>query len=142
MSLKAKISNFLRRLKNNRIQAAKLSRRRGGSTPGASTYVWSRNDGVAAAFVLNTRTWPAGSPCNIVGFSRLLADCCRKRHELGPGGLHTAGLRAASLFTWVGRGRPAPFAAARVSGGCGPPQLAETTSCTRFWLVRRGRSRQ
>ena len=40
---------------------------RDGSTPGASTYVWSRNDGVDAAFVLNTRTWPAGSPSNIVG---------------------------------------------------------------------------
>jgi hypothetical protein len=40
---------------------------RDGSTPGASTYVWSRNDGVDAGFVLNTRTWPAGSPSNIVG---------------------------------------------------------------------------
>ena len=28
---------------------------------GASTYVWSRADGVDAAFTLNTRTWPAGS---------------------------------------------------------------------------------
>ena len=39
---------------------------REGSTPGASTFVWSRNDGVDAAFTINTRTWPAGSPNNIV----------------------------------------------------------------------------
>jgi len=32
----------------------------GGSTPGASTFVWSRTDGVDAAFTVNTRTWPAG----------------------------------------------------------------------------------
>jgi CubicO group peptidase (beta-lactamase class C family) len=31
---------------------------RDGSTPGASTYVWSRDDGIDAAFTLNTRTWP------------------------------------------------------------------------------------
>ncbi len=29
------------------------------STPGASTYVWSRADGVDAAFTINTRFWPA-----------------------------------------------------------------------------------
>jgi CubicO group peptidase (beta-lactamase class C family) len=40
---------------------------RDGSTPGASTYVWSRADGVDAAFTINTRCWPAGSPGNIVG---------------------------------------------------------------------------
>lgn len=40
---------------------------RSGSTPGASTYVWSRADGVDAAFTINTRFWPAGSPGNIVG---------------------------------------------------------------------------
>ncbi|HEY2384122.1 MAG TPA: serine hydrolase [Terriglobia bacterium] len=34
---------------------------RDGSTPGASTYVWSRGDGVDAGFTLNTRTWPAGA---------------------------------------------------------------------------------
>ena len=39
---------------------------RDGSTPGASTYVWSRADGVDAAFTINTRCWPAGSPSNIV----------------------------------------------------------------------------
>ncbi len=40
---------------------------RDGSTPGASTYVWSRADGVDAAFTINTRFWPAGSPSDIVG---------------------------------------------------------------------------
>jgi CubicO group peptidase (beta-lactamase class C family) len=40
---------------------------RAGSTPGASTYVWSRADGVDAALTINTRFWPAGSPGNIVG---------------------------------------------------------------------------
>jgi CubicO group peptidase (beta-lactamase class C family) len=39
---------------------------RAGSTPGASTYVWSRADGVDAAFTINTRFWPAGAPANIV----------------------------------------------------------------------------
>jgi CubicO group peptidase (beta-lactamase class C family) len=39
---------------------------RNGSTPGASTYVWSRADGVDAAFTINTRFWPAGSPATIV----------------------------------------------------------------------------
>ena len=39
---------------------------REGSTPGASTYVWSRKDGVDAAFTINTRAWPAGSPTDIV----------------------------------------------------------------------------
>jgi CubicO group peptidase (beta-lactamase class C family) len=39
---------------------------RDGSTPGASTSVWSRADGVDAAFTINTRYWPAGSPGNIV----------------------------------------------------------------------------
>jgi CubicO group peptidase (beta-lactamase class C family) len=39
---------------------------RDGSTPGASTCVWSRTDGVDAAFTINTRFWPAGSPGNIV----------------------------------------------------------------------------
>jgi CubicO group peptidase (beta-lactamase class C family) len=39
---------------------------RSGSTPGASTYVWSRPDGVDAAFTINTRFWPAGSPGDIV----------------------------------------------------------------------------
>ncbi|MBV8989147.1 MAG: serine hydrolase [Solirubrobacterales bacterium] len=39
---------------------------REGSTPGASTFVWSRTDGVDAAFTLNTRTWPAGTPSDIV----------------------------------------------------------------------------
>ncbi len=39
---------------------------REGSTPGASTFVWSRPDGVDAALVLNTRTWPAGAPGNLV----------------------------------------------------------------------------
>jgi CubicO group peptidase (beta-lactamase class C family) len=38
---------------------------RDGSTPGASTFVWSRTDGVDAAFTINTRTWPAGAPSNI-----------------------------------------------------------------------------
>jgi CubicO group peptidase (beta-lactamase class C family) len=39
---------------------------RNGSTPGASTYVWSRADGVDAAFTVNTRAWPPGAPSNIV----------------------------------------------------------------------------
>jgi CubicO group peptidase (beta-lactamase class C family) len=39
---------------------------RDGSTPGASTFVWSRGDGVDAAFTINTRTWPAGSPSDLV----------------------------------------------------------------------------
>jgi CubicO group peptidase (beta-lactamase class C family) len=39
---------------------------RDGSTPGASTSVWSRADGVDAAFTINTRFWPAGSPGNLV----------------------------------------------------------------------------
>jgi CubicO group peptidase (beta-lactamase class C family) len=39
---------------------------RDGGTPGASTYVWSRADGVDAAFTINTRLWPAGSPSDIV----------------------------------------------------------------------------
>ena len=38
---------------------------REGSTPGASTFVWSRADGVDAALTLNTRYWPAGSPGDI-----------------------------------------------------------------------------
>jgi CubicO group peptidase (beta-lactamase class C family) len=39
---------------------------RSGSTPGASTYVWSRGDGIDAAFTINTRTWPPGSPDKLV----------------------------------------------------------------------------
>jgi len=40
---------------------------REGSTPGASTFVWSRADGVDAAITINTRFWPAGSPGNLLG---------------------------------------------------------------------------
>ena len=47
---------------------------RDGSTPGASTYVWSRADGVDAAFVLNTRTWPAGAPSNVVDQLQQMLD--------------------------------------------------------------------
>src|SRR3984957_6972541 len=40
---------------------------RAGSTPGASTYVWSRAAGGDAALTINTRPRPAGSPSDIVG---------------------------------------------------------------------------
>jgi CubicO group peptidase (beta-lactamase class C family) len=47
---------------------------RDGSTPGASTYVWSRADGVDAAFTINTRSWPAGSPGTIVDLLKATID--------------------------------------------------------------------
>ncbi len=47
---------------------------RSGSTPGASTYVWSRADGVDAAFTINTRCRPAGSSGNIVGQLQVTID--------------------------------------------------------------------
>jgi CubicO group peptidase (beta-lactamase class C family) len=45
-------------------RAANLAR--SGSTPGASTYAWSRGDGVDWAFTINTRDWPPGSSATVV----------------------------------------------------------------------------
>ena len=39
---------------------------RSGSTPGTSTFAWSRGDGVDWAFALNTRTWPPGASATLV----------------------------------------------------------------------------
>src|SRR5262249_40174979 len=39
---------------------------RDGNTWGGATSVWSRPDGVDAAFTINTSYWPAGTPGNIV----------------------------------------------------------------------------
>jgi CubicO group peptidase (beta-lactamase class C family) len=39
---------------------------RAGSTPGSSTYAWSRGDGVDVAFVINTRTWPPDASTTVV----------------------------------------------------------------------------
>ena len=39
---------------------------RAGSTPGTSTYAWSRGDGVDVAFVINTRNWPPNAAATLV----------------------------------------------------------------------------
>ncbi|HET7489289.1 MAG TPA: serine hydrolase [Acidimicrobiales bacterium] len=55
---------------------------REGSTPGASTFVWSRGDGIDAAFTINTRTWPPGSSSKLVDEFQTKLDDLLTNHPL------------------------------------------------------------